>query len=504
VARRIRPGRGVGRNRLIAVARNAEAPLLAAPVQIDDQIAAVLLRHHQLDSRLAAFCRVAAATEDLALLPIAPEWRQALPPLLASARDQHRPLRFYLQGPSGVGKGQLAEAIAARLGARLVTADLAALRQLSDIGERLRLTFREVWLKGGVLYLRGVDELREDWAHFSTLLGLLAADPGVILVSGHGAWNAAELDATGIVPLAFDVTAAGVQRASWARACDNAGIAVPDDELSLLAERFRLTPAQAGEAALAAVNRARWREAAAGGGDTRPTLDDFFVAARLQGGQELATLARRIEPKRSWADIVLPQESLDQLCEICARIAGHGRVLREWGFARRLSLGKGVTALFSGPSGTGKTLAAEIIAHELGLFLYKIDLATVVSKYIGETEKNLDRLFTAAQDANCVLFFDEADALFGKRSEVRDSHDRYANLEISYLLQKMEEFEGLAILATNLRQNLDDAFTRRLAFTVHFPFPDEDERHRIWSETGRKNCRWPPMSTPSASRASSR
>ena len=476
------PGAPLVRNRLIAVARSAEAPLLAAPVQIDEQVTAVLLRHDQLDSRLAGFCRVSAATGDLALLPIAPEWRQVLPLLLASARDEHRPVRFYLQGPSGVGKGQLAEAIAAQLGARLVTADLAALRQQSEIGERLRLMFREMWLKGGVLYLRGVDELREDGAHFSTLLGLLAADPGVTLVSGHGAWNAAELDATGIVPLAFDVTAPGVQRASWARACENAGIAVPDDELTLLAERFRLTPAQAGEAALAAVNRTRWREAALGGGNTRPTLEDFFLAARLQGGQELATLARRIEPKRSWADIVLPQESLDQLREICARIAGHGRVLREWGFARRLSLGKGVTALFSGPSGTGKTLAAEIIAHELRLFLYKIDLATVVSKYIGETEKNLDRLFTAAQDANCVLFFDEADALFGKRSEVRDSHDRYANLEISYLLQKMEEFEGLAVLATNLRQNLDDAFTRRLAFTVHFPFPDEHERHRIWSE----------------------
>ncbi|MBV9201159.1 MAG: AAA family ATPase [Alphaproteobacteria bacterium] len=469
-------------NRLITVARNPEAPLLSAPVQLDYQIAAVLLRHGQLDSRLVGFCKVSAATRDFGGLPIAPEWHKALPALLASAREERRPLRFYLQGPSGVGKGHLADAIAARLGARLVTADLGALRQLSDIGERLRLTFREVWLKGGVLYLTGVDGLREDGAQFSALLGLISADPGVTVLSGHSTWSAAELDATGIIPLAFDVTAPGVQRASWTRALDNAGITVPEDELAVLAERFRLTPAQAGEAALAAVNRARWREAVSGGGDTRPTLEDFFLAARLQGGQELATLARRIEPKRSWSDIVLPQESFDQLREICARIASHRQVLRDWGFARRLSLGKGVTALFSGPSGTGKTLAAEIIAYELGLFLYKIDLATVVSKYIGETEKNLDRLFTAAQDANCVLFFDEADALFGKRSEVRDSHDRYANLEISYLLQKMEEFEGLAILATNLRQNLDDAFTRRLAFTVHFPFPDEHERHRIWSE----------------------
>jgi SpoVK/Ycf46/Vps4 family AAA+-type ATPase len=165
---------------------------------------------------------------------------------------------------------------------------------------------------------------------------------------------------------------------------------------------------------------------------------------------------------------------------MCERVAHRYRVFTTWGFGARLSLGKGVHALFAGPSGTGKTMAAEILAGALGLDLYTIDLAGVVSKYIGETEKNLDRIFTAAEDANAVLLFDEADAIFGKRSEVRDSHDRYANLEISYLLQKMEEYEGLAILSTNLRQNLDDAFLRRLAFTIHFPFPDEWDRHRIW------------------------
>ena len=137
--------------------------------------------------------------------------------------------------------------------------------------------------------------------------------------------------------------------------------------------------------------------------------------------------------------------------------------------------------LFSGPPGTGKTMAAEVIANELQLELYKIDLSQVVSKYIGETEKNLNRIFTAAETANAILFFDEADALFGKRSEVRDAHDRYANIEIGYLLQKMEEYEGISILTTNLRQNLDEAFVRRLAFTVHFPSPDEASRRRIWA-----------------------
>ena len=154
--------------------------------------------------------------------------------------------------------------------------------------------------------------------------------------------------------------------------------------------------------------------------------------------------------------------------------------MEDWGFESRLSFGKGVSALFAGPSGTGTTMAAEIIARELQLDLYRIDLAGIVSKYIGETEKNLDRVFTAAETANAVLFFDEADALFGKRSEVHDSHDRYANIEISYLLQKMEEFEGVAILATNLRPNLDESFVRRLSFNVAFPFPDEASRLEIW------------------------
>jgi SpoVK/Ycf46/Vps4 family AAA+-type ATPase len=214
---------------------------------------------------------------------------------------------------------------------------------------------------------------------------------------------------------------------------------------------------------------------------TRVTRADLFAAARAQSGQDLARLARKIEPRYTWDDIVLPEDACAQLREICRRVVHHHRVLGEWGFGRKLSLGKGVNALFAGPSGTGKTMAADIIANELGLDLYKIDLSSVVSKWIGETEKNLDRIFTAAENANAILFFDEADALFGKRSEVRDSHDRYANVEISYLLQKMEEYEGIAILATNLRQNLDESFVRRLAFTVHFPFPDETSRERIWS-----------------------
>jgi SpoVK/Ycf46/Vps4 family AAA+-type ATPase len=202
----------------------------------------------------------------------------------------------------------------------------------------------------------------------------------------------------------------------------------------------------------------------------------------LQSNRKLAKLARKIAPHYTWDDIVLPPDRLEQLREICNYVKYRARVYDEWGFDRKLSLGKGLNVLFAGPSGTGKTMAAEIMAGELGLDLYKIDLSTVVSKYIGETEKNLARIFAEAETSNAILFFDEADALFGKRSEVRDSHDRYANIEISYLLQRMEEYEGVVILATNLRKNMDDAFVRRMHFTVEFPFPSEPYRRRIWEK----------------------
>ena len=208
------------------------------------------------------------------------------------------------------------------------------------------------------------------------------------------------------------------------------------------------------------------------------TMTDLYEACRLHSNQKLATLARKITPKYAWDDIVLPADRLEQLREICNHVKYRERVYGQWGFDRKLSLGKGLSILFAGPSGTGKTMAAEIIAGALGLDLYKIDLSTVVSKYIGETEKNLSRIFIEAETSNSILFFDEADALFGKRSEVKDSHDRYANIEIGYLLQRMEEYEGVVILATNFRKNMDEAFVRRLHFTVEFPFPNEEDRQQ--------------------------
>lgn len=203
---------------------------------------------------------------------------------------------------------------------------------------------------------------------------------------------------------------------------------------------------------------------------------------RIHTRPRLERLAERIETKARWNNFVLPEEPLKLLRDISAQVKQRTTVYDQWGFRRTMNRGFGITALFAGDSGTGKTMAAEIIANELELDLYRIDLSSVVSKYIGETEKNLRRVFDAAEEGGAILFFDEADALFGKRSEVKDSHDRFANIEINYLLQRMESYNGLAILATNLKTALDSAFVRRIRFIVNFPFPGTAERRQIWKE----------------------
>jgi SpoVK/Ycf46/Vps4 family AAA+-type ATPase len=206
----------------------------------------------------------------------------------------------------------------------------------------------------------------------------------------------------------------------------------------------------------------------------------MWSACRAIGRSKLDELAQRIDSAADWDDLVLPEPQKATLRQIGAQLRNRLKVHLEWEFAGKGARGLGISALFAGESGTGKTMAAEVLAREMQLDLYRIDLSAVVSKYIGETEKNLRRVFDAAEDSGAILLFDEADALFGKRSEVKDSHDRYANIEVSYLLQRMESYRGLAILTTNLKPALDFAFQRRLRFVVHFPFPDQALREAIW------------------------
>jgi hypothetical protein len=241
-----------------------------------------------------------------------------------------------------------------------------------------------------------------------------------------------------------------------------------------VAERFRLSMAQIAHAADVAGASARSR------GNGPPLAADLELGARDASRTRLGDLAVRVESSAGWDDLVLPAEPLDLLRSVAAFLRHRDLVLSEWGYERTVAGGQGLKVLFAGESGTGKTMAAGVIARDLGLDLFRVDLATVVSKYIGETERNLDRIFAAAEGSNAVLLFDEADALFGKRSEVKDAHDRYANIEVAYLLQRMEAYAGGIILATNLRSNVDDAFLRRLDILVEFPFPEPADRRRLW------------------------
>jgi SpoVK/Ycf46/Vps4 family AAA+-type ATPase len=470
-------------------------PLLAHYFKLDEQIVRFLLEHEGLDARLAPFCRLVAPTEAPVALALGVEAERALTALVAEARQTGQPLRLVFRGRAGAGKRSAAEALAARAGVPLLVVDLArALAAATDFEPAVRLACRQAWLQDALLYLDGLEALEgeERALAYRALLEAVAEQPGIVILAGPE--TSAPLGASaGRSPLSaitvtFPVPDSAGRRAHWQARLAEVGISLAAEELDVLAGRFRLTPGQIAAAAESEREQARWRMAvrsAEGQGEGEsptpgPTIGELVAAARLHSSHNLGALARKITPCYGWGDIVLPPERIEQLREICNTVKYRGLVYESWGFDGKLSLGKGLSVLFAGPPGTGKTMAAEIIAGELGLDLYKIDLATVVSKYIGETEKNLARIFGEAESSNAILFFDEADALFGKRSEVRDSHDRYANIEISYLLQRMEEYQGVVILATNLRRNMDEAFLRRIQFAVEFPFPAEQDRRRIW------------------------
>lgn len=475
---------------LIPDQNHIQPPILSHYIKLDDQIVCFLLGQEGLDRRLAPFCEILEPDVSFKDLPLNDDIKKALPVLINQAWEERRPLRLYFQGPQSLGKRQAAEALASEIGRPLLTANLGKISAgKTDFEQALRLIFREAWFKEAILFLDGLDPYfsNDRGNQYGLILDVLATDVGISILAGTKPWVPSGRVPTGVITVNFPILDFTERRGYWRTKLDEAGIRLNGNNLDTLAGHFSLTPGQISEAVIFACNYAQWRNANKSSDNTalktngHPTFSELLTAARAQSGYDLATLARKIEPTYTWDDIVLPQDTIAHLREMCQWVSFRHRVLGEWGFNKKLSIGKGINALFAGPSGTGKTMAAEIIASELGLDLYKIDLAGVVSKYIGETEKNLDRIFYAAENANAILFFDEADALFGKRSAVRDSHDRYANIEISYLLQKMEEYEGIAILASNLRQNLDESFVRRMAFTVHFPFPDDASRQRIWA-----------------------
>jgi hypothetical protein len=461
---------------LVAGSGGAMPSLLGQFVRLDDTVIRYLLRQRGVDPRLRQVGLLLEPGATSASVPLSREEQQGLAALVADAHAVGEHLVVYLSGPRTRSKRETAHVLASAAGADLLVLDVDyAMASEVDSGRLLKIAFREALLHDAVLFLEPLDPLLapELATVYSRLVDELADRPGVTVLAGTPATPPLG-GPRGIVDVPFPLPSHDDRRRLWSDRLAAGGIDLSPPELEQLAGLFRLTPDQIADAVEVARNRSRIRSSAT------PDLAELLHAARSRSDVALVGLARKIEPIHDWDQIVLPEDSVAQLREICAQVVQRHHVLDEWGFARTQSLGKGVSALFAGPSGTGKTMAADIVARELGLVLYKIDLSGVVSKYIGETEKNLERIFVAAENANAILFFDEADALFGKRSEVRDSHDRYANLEIAYLLQRMEQYDGVAILASNLRQNMDEAFVRRLQFVVEFPFPDEEQRARIW------------------------
>jgi hypothetical protein len=425
--------------------------LTSGPLQIDERVLHYLTGVAVVDDRLRGLVRPVPARSQ-------PPSREAAADRIVALweADGEQPIAVQLCGADAAGRREVAASACAKAGLIAAAVDAAELPATAAEQEPLaRIWEREAVLTGAALVLE-IDAL-DDPARVRSAFGFLEGVGGPRIVG-----SADPIPGRGqpIVRVDIEPLSAAEQLGLWSAALDGQADAA---QLEAVAQQFRL----GGDGVAAAAVRVR-----AGG--------SAWDASREQARPRLDDLAHRIESAADWDDLVLPEPQLETLREIGVHVRHRAKVYEDWGFAARGARGLGISALFAGPSGTGKTMAAEVLANELRLDLYRIDLSSVVSKYIGETEKNLRRVFDAAEEGGAILLFDEADALFGKRSEVKDSHDRYANIEVSYLLQRMEAYRGLAILTTNLRGALDQAFLRRLRFVVLFPFPDALQRAEIW------------------------
>lgn len=405
-----------------------------------------------------------------------------------------------LCGVASESKRVIAAASCAALGIGVVALSVAALPlAIPELHGFVRLLNREMVLGRWALLLECAEMEARDTSRDAAINTFAVELRGALLISSR---ERRPIQGRLTVPLDVGRPEAAEQAALWQAVLGEIGLPVQEGDggksslnghIDRLTAQFDLSPDAIRAAGFAALGQRTAAGDAVGGteaGDTEAgteqqpegeILSKFLWQACLGHTRPgLDALAQRIRPVAGWDDLVLPGSQMALLREIAVHVRQRHRVYEQWGFAAHSSRGLGITSLFAGPSGTGKTMAAEVLASELTLDLYRIDLAAVVSKYIGETEKNLKRIFDAADAGGAILLFDEADALFGKRSEVKDSHDRYANIEVSYLLQRMEEYRGVAILTTNLKNALDLAFLRRLRFIVQFPFPEAEARAEIW------------------------
>ncbi|MGW3071451.1 AAA family ATPase [Kitasatospora sp. NPDC001132] len=478
------PGAGAGRFRFSVRAplvaggllevTEPDRPLLSRTLRVPDRVTAHLLGDDEPDGTLAGLARRAE-----------PRFRQ-LDERLHERSDERPDARLHEQPDERLRAlaanggfvhlldrsghaAPIAVAALAADGPPPLLVDAAALAA-GPPEATVRVLAREARLAGGGVVLGPLDRLEPERPERAALLReLCAALDGVpLVVHGPQVWDPTWAARSPVV-VTVPPPDARTRAEQWAGALNTE----LDEELTEAVAAYRLDREQLARAASVAA-----RTAAA---ERRPVrAEDLRTAVRAQNAAGLARLARRIEPGVGWSDLVLPAPTAGRLRELVLRARHRDQVLRQWRMRPGGGRGNGVIALFAGESGTGKTMSAEVVAAELGMELYVVDLSTVVDKYIGETEKNLERIFTEAAQVNGVLLFDEADALFGKRSEVKDARDRHANVETAYLLQRMESFDGIAVLTSNLRANLDEAFTRRLDVIAEFPLPDEAQRRLLW------------------------
>lgn len=452
--------------RLIRLVDGPPAALAGSLFRLEDGPLAFLLEGQTADPLLRAVADDPGASWQAPAPPDEPALPAALDEAAATVAAQpHIPFVVNLHGPDVLLRRRAAASLAARLGVRLLPVDGQALAA-TDPEDRLRRIRRQRRLLAGVVAL----EEPAGRPAVSLWLELIDGARLTLLLTDAPWHDEAHPPATPVLRVAVPPPDADARRRLWL--CELDDLAAETDLLEL-ADRFRLDTGQIA-AASAAVR------AASAVTSHPPSQADLFAICREQLSRELRGFAQVVQTPFGWDDLILPAPVKAQVMALEAWVRHRHTVLREWGFGRQTAAHGGLSALFSGPSGVGKSLSAGILGRSLGLDVYRVDLSAVVSKYIGETEKNLERIFTLAAAANAILFFDEADALFGKRSEVQDAHDRYANIEVSYLLQRMESYPGLAILTSNFKQNIDNAFLRRFQVVVEFPFPQTEERETLW------------------------
>ena len=455
--------------RLIEINQPGAQPLTTSAIRADERLVNYIKGLNYVDDRLSPLLAPLEVMEDQALLPPS---QQDLVESVVGSLDRGRTTNslpnINLLGPDESSKHLVATRVATSFGLHLYRMSAQFLpTNAAELETLARLWQRESILLPVALYLdaHGLDPANPKEGQAQPPVNrFLSRTGGIIFLSTRDMWP--DLNER-VIQFDVEKPTAAEQRSAWAAAL---GQVETEGDPARLSSQFDLN--------LTTIKKiAR---------DLVPTEDKTETSRRLWDACRSVTrplldnLAQRLTPKATLDDIVLPPEESKLLRQIAEQVGQRSRVYEEWGFALRMNRGLGISALFAGDSGTGKTMAAEGLANKLQLDLYRIDLSAVVSKYIGETEKNLRRLFDAAEGGGAILFFDEADALFGKRSEVKDSHDRYANIEINYLLQRIESYRGLAILATNMKSALDQAFMRRLRFIVDFPYPENDERTAIW------------------------